>query len=175
VKRGFTLVELAVVLVVVGLLLGSGVSLAKILLKNSKIKENRSILARDASAVIGYAISKGRLPSEEMFESTVPFIKDAYGKPIRYIASENGDICGGDSGLEIVLCQTKECKEERVFKNAGFVLISPSEDRKFDYKISGGRLYLYSNLDSYLYYGVYELRERIDCKRAKFDSQLPIM
>ncbi len=43
-KKGFTVIELAIVLVVIGILIGLGVGLVGILTKQAKLKESREIV-----------------------------------------------------------------------------------------------------------------------------------
>jgi prepilin-type N-terminal cleavage/methylation domain-containing protein len=61
-KKGFTLIELAFVLVIIGLLISAGAELLPMLVKQSKFKQNQ-ILVNDAkTAIMGYALATGRLP-----------------------------------------------------------------------------------------------------------------
>ncbi len=59
---GFTLAEMAIVLLVVGLLLGSVVSLVSTQLEARNIAETQSRLDQIKDALIGFAIVNGRLP-----------------------------------------------------------------------------------------------------------------
>jgi prepilin-type N-terminal cleavage/methylation domain-containing protein len=61
-KQGFTLIELAFVLVIVGLLVGMGVELVPMLVKQNKLKETQAIVKETKTAIIGYALATGRLP-----------------------------------------------------------------------------------------------------------------
>jgi len=60
--KGFTLIELAFVLVIIGLLLGMGAELLPMLIKQNKLKETRSIVKEVKTAITGYALATGRLP-----------------------------------------------------------------------------------------------------------------
>ncbi len=68
-KSGFTLVEMAIVLVIVGLLLGTGASLMGILTKRSKMIETREIVNKAYEAIIGFAINNKRLPTTAEFNA----------------------------------------------------------------------------------------------------------
>lgn len=61
-RSGFTLIELAFVLVIIGLLLGLGAELLPMLVKQSKLKEDRLLVKETKTAIIGYALATGRLP-----------------------------------------------------------------------------------------------------------------
>ncbi|MDQ7056701.1 MAG: prepilin-type N-terminal cleavage/methylation domain-containing protein [Persephonella sp.] len=59
-KRGFTLVELAMVLVVVGLIAGIGITALGILIKRAKVSAAKEIVNADVEAVPGYTFSAGK-------------------------------------------------------------------------------------------------------------------
>ena len=61
-RHGFTLIELAFVLVIVGLLVGMGGQLLPMLVKQNKLKESRAMVQETKTAIIGYALATGRLP-----------------------------------------------------------------------------------------------------------------
>lgn len=61
-QRGFTLTELAVVMVIVGLLLGSGLIVLSSQFERQNHAETAEILRAANEALIGFAISNGRLP-----------------------------------------------------------------------------------------------------------------
>ena len=61
-RRGFTLIELAFVLVIIGLIISAGAVLLPMLVNQSKFKQNQ-IFVNDAKAsIIGYVIATGKLP-----------------------------------------------------------------------------------------------------------------
>lgn len=59
---GFSLVEMAVVLLILGLLLGSGLILLDAQVEQKKIKDTEALLAQAKDALIGFAVVNGRLP-----------------------------------------------------------------------------------------------------------------
>lgn len=61
-ERGFTLVELAVVLAIVGLLLGGMITALSVQTELEASRETRRLLQDVRDAIIGYAIVNGRLP-----------------------------------------------------------------------------------------------------------------
>jgi prepilin-type N-terminal cleavage/methylation domain-containing protein len=60
--RGFTLVELAVVLLIVALLLGGMMSTMSTQIEQQRIKETQRLLDEAKEALIGFATAHGRLP-----------------------------------------------------------------------------------------------------------------
>ena len=61
-RNGFTLIEMAIVLAIVGILLSMGVELLPMIVKHGKLGENRTAVKDAKAAIIGYALAKGRLP-----------------------------------------------------------------------------------------------------------------
>ena len=59
---GFTLLEIAVVMVIIGLLAGSGISLMRILTERKARNESAGYLQQVRSTLIGFAENNGRLP-----------------------------------------------------------------------------------------------------------------
>lgn len=108
-KQGFTLVEMAIVLVIVGLLLGGGMSLLSSTGDTAKYKESQYQLSELKEALTNYYIQFGRLPcpdtgSDGLEESScatgaslrgfLPHVTlglggsgDAWGERIKYVVS----------------------------------------------------------------------------------------
>jgi prepilin-type N-terminal cleavage/methylation domain-containing protein len=63
-KRGFTLIEMAIVLVIIGLLVSVGAALIGPLTKRAKLTETREIVKNAYESVLGFAISNKRLPNQ---------------------------------------------------------------------------------------------------------------
>ena len=61
-RAGFTLIEVAIVMVILGLLIGLGAELLPMLVKQNKLKDNRVLVKEARTAIIGYALATGRLP-----------------------------------------------------------------------------------------------------------------
>jgi len=98
-KKGFTLIELAIVLVIIGLLIGVGVSLLPGLINQQKYTQNQSLLNQNYNALIGYIMANGKAPlassntkgiSQSQNIGYLPYVtigglqKDAYGNTFYY-------------------------------------------------------------------------------------------
>jgi prepilin-type N-terminal cleavage/methylation domain-containing protein len=99
-KKGFTLIELAIVLVIIGLLIGVGVSLLPGLINQQKYAQNQSLLNQNYNALIGYIMANGKAPlassntngisSQSQNIGYLPYVtigglqKDAYGNTFYY-------------------------------------------------------------------------------------------
>ncbi len=60
--RGFSLLELALILVVLGVMMALGVGVLSSIVKNNKMRETESILEQVRKSLVGYVMSNGRLP-----------------------------------------------------------------------------------------------------------------
>ena len=61
-QGGFSLAEMAIVLVIVGILMASGLGALSRQMSNQRIKETKQMLERANEALLGYALSHNRLP-----------------------------------------------------------------------------------------------------------------
>jgi len=81
-QKGFTLIELAIILVVIGLLVGLGVGLVGILTKQAKLRESREIVRDVYESIIGYVATNKKLPNS-LGDLSVR-ITDSYGNTLEY-------------------------------------------------------------------------------------------
>lgn len=81
-ESGFTLIELAVVLVIVGIIVGMGMGLLGSMTRRVKFTETRDTVKLVYEAITGYAVANKRLPAN----LTVLGVKtiDAYGSSLYY-------------------------------------------------------------------------------------------
>ncbi len=103
-KKGFTLVELAIALVVLGLIIGLGLPLFGLLTKQNKLTETRTVVKEVKTALVGYTQMKGRLPwadtngdgqeDTNQTSGNLPYAtlgirgKDAWGNQLYYDVNE---------------------------------------------------------------------------------------
>lgn len=121
--RGFTLLEIAIVMVIIGILAGGGVSLMKMLTESKSRNATVAYLQQVRTALISYATNNGRLPwadsdgdgaeNSGSTNGTLPFLtlqiapSDAYKRILRYeinanLASSRSATCSAlKSGLTI--------------------------------------------------------------------------
>jgi len=67
-RRGFTLIEMAFVLVIIGIMISLGSGMLPMLVKHNKFKENQAIIREVKTALIGYAFATGKLPCADRNE-----------------------------------------------------------------------------------------------------------
>lgn len=130
-KAGFTLIELAMVLVVIGLLIGIGASLIGPMTKRAKIIETRETVKAAKEAVIGWTIKNSYLPSN--IAAAGGKNKDSWGKDLLYIpaaeidtSSEN--VCRTiaappNNKTTLNVCLNGDCSTQRI-SNIAFVIVS---------------------------------------------------
>jgi prepilin-type N-terminal cleavage/methylation domain-containing protein len=105
--KGFTLIEIAIVMVIIGLLTGGGISILKVLTERKARNENADYLQQAKEAVLGFANINGRLPRPDTngdgqedacanpCVGSLPFINlniapnDAYQRGVKYEISDN--------------------------------------------------------------------------------------
>ncbi|RLJ70132.1 prepilin-type N-terminal cleavage/methylation domain-containing protein [Hydrogenivirga caldilitoris] len=132
--KGLTLIELAIVLIVLGILLGIGAGIIGVLIKRVKYNESKEIVNAAVEGIIGYATSSRRLPNSSELNSAVRSTKDAYGKDIAYVYDSNlastpapiYGFCGLTStNITVKVCSDTACTTPiQTINNVAFVVIS---------------------------------------------------
>lgn len=122
-KKGFTLVELAMVLIVVGLLMGGAFQMMKVMGEKARSTEAKQKLEATKEAIIGFAINNNRLPTAGEF--TAMNLVGAGNIPIYYTSDTTlqSDICGSPT----TLLNTTDINSVNT-PNIGFVLAVAGEN-----------------------------------------------
>ncbi len=131
-EKGLTLIELAVVLIVLGILLGIGAGIVSVLIKRVKYSESKEIVDAAVEGIVGFATSSGRLPTDAELSSAVRTLKDSYGKDLAYVydqdltTSSPYGLCGLNStNLTVRICQDSGCSTvTQTINNVAFIVIS---------------------------------------------------
>jgi len=132
-RKGFTLVELAIVLIIIGLLLSIGVTLFTILVKSAKLKDTRTVVKTVCEAVKSYAITNKTLPSN--LNGLGVKTKDAYGQNLIYVFAsglDTNDFCE-NNGSWVNLTDRGVTKNK-----VAFLVYSISENRHDDTDTGSG-------------------------------------
>lgn len=153
-KKGFTLVELAIVLVIIGLILGIGAGMVGPLMKRAKTIETNDIVNAAVESVISYSTSSKRLPvwrdindavtAPNEFHYLLRNRNDAWGNPLFYTydgALFNNDICGKKTtALSIVQCADSACTPatQVIINNVAFIVYSRGENINYQTILPGG-------------------------------------
>lgn len=89
-QRGFTLVEMAIVLVIVGVLLSGGMMIMRVLFDQIRLKETRDTLNAAMESINSYAATNNRLPVDyASFKNEVKSYKDAWNRDVIYVFDSN--------------------------------------------------------------------------------------
>ncbi len=177
-KKGLTLIELAVVLVIIGIILGIGVSVIAVLIKQAKYKDTKKIVETACETVKAYAITNKTLPSN--LSSLGIKTQDAYNQELIYVYANNLD--------SLNLCQNNPSSwvnltDKGITKNkVAFLIYSISENRhddtkngsNYEIKQTGAFYSGYEYDDIYCYVDIETIRKEA-CEPLKITTEaLPI-
>ena len=134
---GLTLVELSIVLIVAGILVGMGVGIIGVLVKRIKYNETKEVINSAVEGIIGYAISAGRLPTDTELSSAVRTLKDAYGRGISYVYDQDLSLpspyglCGlSSTNITVQICPDATCSSPtQTISNVAFIVVSGGGNR----------------------------------------------
>lgn len=136
-QKGFTLVELAIVLIIVGLLLGLGAGMVGPLTKRVKLNESREIVSAATDSVMGYASVNNRVPdlsaspSATSFWTNVRTQNDAWSRPLVYVFDNNlaTSICNRTStNITARICNDAACGTFGTINNVAFLVASAGDN-----------------------------------------------
>jgi len=132
-SKGFTIIEMAMVLIIVGFLIGFGASMVRPLFERSKRIETQETIKAALESVIGYAASNNsRLPDASQFPGTIKKQNDSWRRPINYIYDSNLDtnnlnsnICGRrTTNLTVRRCEDAACSSFTDVSDVAFAVVS---------------------------------------------------
>jgi len=137
-QAGFTIIEMAMVMVIIGLIVGFGASLLGPLSVRAKRIESTETVAAGAAGVVGHAAAnRGTLPTAAQFPGIIKKRNDAWSRPVQYIydaalADGNpttGDLCTRKS-TRIILrqCADAACSAPVSVANVAFIVLSGGEN-----------------------------------------------
>ena len=82
---GFSLIELAIVMIIIGVLISAGITIFKPSVVGVMNTKTEAILKTNIDALVGYSAVQQRLPNRRQFPSLVRSQKDGFGNNIKYI------------------------------------------------------------------------------------------
>lgn len=200
--QGFTLIELAIVLVIVGLLVGLGSSMVGVLTTAIKVRETKDLQDAAVQSVNSWASANNRLPDTTAngFAAVAKTPNDAWGRPFIYLYDNNlninptkDTICGRRSTvITMRQCLTANCATTAGTdyvdtSNVAFVVISESDDATVQTQATDGAIAAsraamgritvdVNNSDIVRWVTLDELRSKIGCQGAPLrivNNELP--
>ena len=115
-ERGFTLIGLALTMVVIGLLIGFAVKALGPLLRRTQTVAVKSNLEQAKNSITGYAATNLSLPVAGNFASISGASRDPWGNDLYYILASGfstagaKEVCGrGSTGLSVLECNDEAC------------------------------------------------------------------
>ena len=137
-QAGFTIIEMAMVMVIIGLIVGFGASLIGPLSIRAKRIESTEIVNAGAEGIIGYATAnQGVLPTTAQFAGIIKKRNDAWIRPVQYIydatlADGNpttGDLCTRKTTrITLRQCADAACSTPVAVANVAFLVLSGGEN-----------------------------------------------
>jgi prepilin-type N-terminal cleavage/methylation domain-containing protein len=140
-SRGFTLVEVAIVLVIVGLLVGVGSSMVGVLSTAVMVRQTKDTMDAVAQSVTSWASSNNDIPNVAGFSSAAKSPVDAWGRSLVYLYDSNlyaatptkDTICGRRSAAITVVTTDPVA----TINNVAFAVLSSSDDATFASTLTG--------------------------------------
>jgi prepilin-type N-terminal cleavage/methylation domain-containing protein len=137
-QDGFTIIEMAMVMVIIGLIVGVGASLIGPLSIRAKRIESTETVDASAEAIIGHAAAnQGVLPGTAQFAGIIKKRNDAWIRPIQYVYDAvlaDGDPTTGDlctrrtTRITLRQCPDAACSAPTTVANVAFLVLSGGEN-----------------------------------------------
>jgi prepilin-type N-terminal cleavage/methylation domain-containing protein len=137
-QAGFTIIEMAMVMVIIGLIVGFGASLIGPLSIRAKRIESTETVESAAESIIGYAAAnRGVLPTAAQFSGIIKKRNDAWTRPIQYVYDSvlaDGDPTTGDlctrrtTRITLRQCADAACSAPVMVANVAFLVLSGGEN-----------------------------------------------
>jgi len=122
-NRGFTLIEMAIVLVIVGLLAGLTLPVISDLIKREKRTASENFLENVKEQIIGYALINDALPND--LQADLGIGQDPYGNTIKYRYADglDTDLCTPDT-TDFTVEYWSDGSASSTTNNVAFVIFS---------------------------------------------------
>lgn len=134
-QLGFTLIEIAIVIVVIGIFIGLGANLVGPLIKRAKYTQSRGIVDAAVDSVVAYAAGNEEIPDNgggaSDFKKIVSSPNDAFTKPLVYFpdsslsVADSRKVCKQKAGeITVYTCDDSTCSTYDTINDVAFVFAS---------------------------------------------------
>ncbi len=160
-NAGFSLIELSIVLVIMGILISFGTGMIAPLTKRVKYTETKEVVNAAVESIISFAAANNRIPTTSEFPNIVRTTRDAWAKDLYYIPDVNLDdlnavgVCGRKTtGITVRIPKDTPPYYIDIF-DVAFVIVSGSENYNIQTNKNdvSGRVTVYQtgtiNIDDY--------------------------
>lgn len=189
--NGFTLVELSIVLIVVGMLVALGGGMIGPLTNFIKVRETRELQDSALQSVVSWASSRNAIPTGAGFSTAAKSPQDAWGRNFvyRYYSSISSSTPTRDTicGLKATSLALQTTEPSQTISNVAFVILSGAENATLKSTLnsaaitaSGGATGTITvtgpNSDLVRWVTLDELRSKIGCQGAPLkivNNELP--
>lgn len=136
-QTGFTLTEIAIALVIIGLVVGLGAGMIGSLTRRMKLNETKAITRLAKESLLSYAVRNGYLPPDtgpNPLGIAGARNRDVWGNDLVYSADDalegiSADVCNATStSFVIYMCEDVQCTTFDTLQNIAFVVFSRGED-----------------------------------------------
>ena len=130
-RSGFTLVEMAMVLIIMGIIVGSSSKIFTTFSKNAKLQESKELLKQISLDIEGFAKAFNRLPKKKELMDFRMQTKDSWGKEILYLPAKEltDNLCHKSSS------SLHHTENQKVVKNIAFILVTSGANRNMQTSI----------------------------------------
>jgi type II secretory pathway pseudopilin PulG len=172
--EGFSLIEVAIILIIVGLLVGLGAELIGPMTRRAKILATTGNIDSAVESLVSYGAANNSLPVTGSFSATVKDPNDAWTKPLYYIIDNNltdtsvGGVCGRKTTLlTLRLCPDAGCSTPtETISNVALIVLSGGGN--YNNQTTGTQAYTSATTIS-----AYDVDVAVDDYAADIDSADP--
>lgn len=124
-RSAFTLVEMAMVLIIMGIIVGGSSKIFTSFSKNAKLQESKELLKEISLDIEGFAKTFNRLPQRKELMSFRMQTKDSWGKEIFYLPAKEltNNVCNSSKS------SLQQVQNDKIVKNLAFILLSSGANR----------------------------------------------
>ena len=142
-KRGFTLIEMAIVLVIVGLILATTLPLLTERIAKDMVTKGARTVNTLKQELIGYAMLEGHLPTTDYVADNFSGAEDVWGNSVHYYPADgltgapgSGNTLDAAASSSLTLTKTTASLTE-TYSNMAYILVSEGQNMSTEVDLTG--------------------------------------